>query len=54
MRKTASMGMRAVLDGDARVALLAAALRMPAALLQRRPVPAAVESGIRRMIEEWP
>jgi GT2 family glycosyltransferase len=54
MRKTASMGMRAVLDGDARAALLAAALRMPAALLQRRPVPAAVESGIRRMIEEWP
>ena len=54
IRKTASMGMRAVLDGDARVALLAVALRMPAALLQRRPVPPVVERGIRRTIEEWP
>jgi GT2 family glycosyltransferase len=54
IRKTASMGMRAVLDGDARVALLAVALRMPAALLQRRPVPPVVERGIRRTTEEWP
>jgi GT2 family glycosyltransferase len=54
LRETARMGTRAVVDGDARSALLAVALRMPVTLLQRRPVPAAVESGIRRMIEERP
>jgi GT2 family glycosyltransferase len=54
LRQTARMGAEAVHDPDARVALLAAALRMPAALAQRRPVPATVESAIRRLIEEWP
>jgi GT2 family glycosyltransferase len=51
---SARMGARAVRDGDARVALLGAALRLPMALLQRRRVPGTVESDIRRMIENWP
>jgi GT2 family glycosyltransferase len=51
---TARMGREAIGDGDARTALLAAVVRLPAALVRRRPVPQAVESGIRRMIEEWP
>jgi GT2 family glycosyltransferase len=54
LSETARMGMRAVVDGDARSALLAVALRLPVTLLQRRPLPAAVENGIRRMSEEWP
>jgi GT2 family glycosyltransferase len=51
---TARMGAMAVSDGDARAALAAAALRLPAALVQRRPVPRAVECDIRRMNEQWP
>ncbi|MDN3358670.1 glycosyltransferase [Actinomadura sp. DC4] len=51
-RETARMGAAAVRDGDARAALLAAAVRMPAALARRRPLPRAVESGIRRLAEE--
>jgi GT2 family glycosyltransferase len=51
---TARMGLEAVRDGDARAALLAAAVRLPAALIQRRPVPGMVENAIRLMIEEWP
>jgi GT2 family glycosyltransferase len=54
LRETARMGAAAVRDGDARVALLAAAIRMPAALAQRRPVPGPVERGIRRLAEETP
>lgn len=54
LRATARMGTEAVRDPDAGAALLAAALRMPAALAQRRRVPATVESGIRRLVEEWP
>jgi hypothetical protein len=46
------MGLAAVRDGDARAALVAAALRMPIALRRRRPVPGPVESAIRLMIEE--
>ncbi|WP_329254212.1 hypothetical protein OG417_12015 [Actinoallomurus sp. NBC_01490] len=51
-RRTARMGLAAVRDGDARAALVAAALRMPIALRRRRPVPGPVESAIRLMIEE--
>jgi hypothetical protein len=54
LRETARMGAAAVRDSDARAALLAAAIRMPAALAQRRPVPWAVERGIRRLVEETP
>ena len=54
LAKTARMGREAVSDGDARTALLTAAVRLPAALVRRRPLPRAVESGIRHMIEEWP
>jgi len=54
LRETARMGAAAVRDGDARAALLAAVVRMPAALTQRRPVPRAVERGIRRLAEETP
>ena len=54
LAKTARMGRDAVSDGDARTALLAAAVRLPAALVRRRPLPRAVERGIRHMIEEWP
>jgi GT2 family glycosyltransferase len=54
LRATARMGTEAVRDPDAGAALLAAVLRMPAALAQRRPLPATVESGIRRLVEEWP
>jgi len=54
LRETVRMGVAAVRDGDARAALLAAAIRLPAALAQRRPVPRAVESGIRRLVEEPP
>jgi GT2 family glycosyltransferase len=52
--QTARMGRSAVRDGDARAALLAAALRLPAALYARRPVPAALEHAIRLLAEEWP
>ncbi|MGI5231955.1 glycosyltransferase family 2 protein [Actinoallomurus sp. CA-142502] len=54
LAETARMGLAAVRDGDARAALVAAALRLPAALRRRRPVPASVESAIRLLIEEWP
>jgi GT2 family glycosyltransferase len=54
LRETARMGAAAVRDADARAALLAAAIRMPAALAQRRPVPRTVERGIRRLVEEAP
>lgn len=52
LKETARLGMRAVRDGDSRAALLGAAIRLPAALAGRRPVPAAVEGGIRRLAEE--
>jgi GT2 family glycosyltransferase len=48
---TARLGAHAIGDGDARAALAAALLRMPAALAGRRPVPPAVERGIRRLAE---
>lgn len=51
---SATMGVRAVRDGDARAALLSVVLRLPRALFQRRRVPGAVESDIQRMIENWP
>jgi GT2 family glycosyltransferase len=47
--ETARVAVRAVRDGDARTAFLAAAMRMPAALARRRPVPRTVEHGIRRL-----
>lgn len=52
LKETARLGMRAVRDGDSRAALLGAAIRLPAALAGRRPVPAAVEGGIRQLGEE--
>jgi GT2 family glycosyltransferase len=54
LRETARMGAAAVRDGDARAALLAAVVRLPAALARRRPVPRTVERGIRRLVEETP
>lgn len=51
---TARLGAAAVHDGDARSALLAAAVRLPAVLARRRPVPWAVESDIRRLTEKLP
>lgn len=51
LKETARLGIRAVRDGDSRAALVGAALRMPAALARRRPVPTAVEGGIRRLAE---
>lgn len=46
---TARLGATAVRDGDARSALLAATIRLPAALVRRRPVPRTVEADIRRL-----
>jgi GT2 family glycosyltransferase len=54
VRETARLGARALRDGDSRAALAGAALRLPSALALRRPVPAAVEGGIRRLAEETP
>lgn len=56
LRETARVGLNAsrgvdVRRADARAALLAAGLRMPAALVQRRPLPRTVEHGIRRLTE---
>jgi GT2 family glycosyltransferase len=51
---TARLAAAAVRDGDARSALLAAAVRLPAALVRRRPVPRAVEADIRRLTDKLP
>ncbi|MEV5711924.1 glycosyltransferase [Actinoallomurus sp. NPDC052274] len=52
VRETARLGARALRDGDSRAALAGAAVRLPSALAARRPVPAAVEGGIRRLAGE--
>lgn len=49
LRATVRLGVDAIGDDDARAALLAAVRRMPGALAQRRPLPPAVERGIRRL-----
>jgi GT2 family glycosyltransferase len=51
---TVRLGADAIRDQDSRAALVAAVLRMPAALDRRRPLPAAVEHGIRRLAEGPP
>jgi GT2 family glycosyltransferase len=52
VKETARLGARALRDGDSRAALAGAAVRLPAALVARRPVPATVEGGIRRLAGE--
>jgi GT2 family glycosyltransferase len=51
---TVRLGADAIRDQDSRAALMTAVLRMPAALNRRRPLPAAVERGIRRLAEGPP
>jgi GT2 family glycosyltransferase len=49
LKETVRVGLRALWDADWRAALLAATWRMPGALVQRRPLPPAVERGVRRL-----
>jgi GT2 family glycosyltransferase len=51
VRATMRLGADALRDDDSRAALAAAVLRMPAALAGRRPLPPAVERGVRRLAE---
>jgi GT2 family glycosyltransferase len=52
LKETARLGARALRDGDSRAALAGAAVRLPSALVARRPVPRTVEGGIRRLAGE--
>jgi GT2 family glycosyltransferase len=51
VRATMRLGADALRNDDSRAALAAAVLRMPAALARRRPLPPAVERGVRRLAE---
>jgi GT2 family glycosyltransferase len=49
--QTVRLGVHALRDGDSRAALLAAAVRLPRALADRRPLPRSVELGVKSLTE---